>query len=250
MPYTQIENNKIYYGLKDHLAETNLILIHGAGGNHTHWAPALRKIPGVNTHALDLPGHGLSVGSPLPDIGAYARFIENFVETLALTHVTLAGSSMGGAIALTLAIQKKPWLKKLILMGTGAKLPVNPQFMDHLKTKPQEAIGFMASHMYSKQAPETLVNAARDELLRIKPSLLVNDFKACSEYNLENKVQGINIPTLILVGEHDKMTPPSLSAQLHQAIHGSSLHVIPNAGHALALEAPEACLDLIEKFVP
>jgi pimeloyl-ACP methyl ester carboxylesterase len=82
-----------------------VILLHGAGGNYITWPPQIRRLPGLNLFAVDLPGHGKSEGMGRQSIRAYADDVLALIESLRLRPAALAGISMGGAIALTLAIE-------------------------------------------------------------------------------------------------------------------------------------------------
>ena len=97
-----------------------IIFIHGAGGNALVWQNQRRGLDrGVNTVCVDLPGHGQSEGSGCASIAAYSTWLLRFLYSLELDKVTLAGHSMGGAIALETAIQSSQHLKGLVLVSQG-----------------------------------------------------------------------------------------------------------------------------------
>jgi pimeloyl-ACP methyl ester carboxylesterase len=107
-----------------------LVLVHGAGGTHRHWPEELRALPGRRVLALDLPGHGGSPGPSLSSIGAYARSVLAALDALEIPSAVLAGHSMGGAIALTLALEAPSRVAGLALVATGAKLRVSKFVLD------------------------------------------------------------------------------------------------------------------------
>jgi len=103
MPTLTIADQTIYYTHSNPSAlvvqRPPLVLVHGAGGDHLHWPPQLRRLAGCEVYALDLPGHGHSPGAGRNTITAYAQVLNAFADTLALPPFVLAGHSMGGAIA-------------------------------------------------------------------------------------------------------------------------------------------------------
>ena len=99
-----------------------------------NWPPQLRRLAGMTVYALDLPGHGNSPGSGLQSIEAYRDSVFAFAEALNLPRSVVAGHSMGGAIALDMALQAPKRLAGLILLGTSDRLPVSKRLMDELET--------------------------------------------------------------------------------------------------------------------
>ena len=99
-------------------AVPDVLLIHGAGGDHRHFPPALTDLPGVRVHALDLPGHGAAEGRFADSVEVYADAVAAYVESRGLARVVLAGHSMGGAVVMTLALRAPAWLRAQVLIGT------------------------------------------------------------------------------------------------------------------------------------
>ena len=75
------------------------------------------------------------------------------------------------------------------------------------------------------------------------------DFRACDAYDLADQLDQVQTPTLILVGEQDKMTPLRFSEELAEGISGAQLKVIPRAGHMVVLEQPERVTEWIRSFL-
>ena len=107
-----------------------LLLIHGAGGSRLHWPPGIRRLTGWRVLAIDLPGHGDSPGPGERSIEAYTGCVLEWLDEYGVERVIPAGHSMGGAIALTLALQAPDRLAGMVLVGSGARLRVAPSILE------------------------------------------------------------------------------------------------------------------------
>ncbi len=136
-----------------------LVLIHGAGGTHLHWPSEVRRIPNYHILAPDLPGHGKSGGRGLQTIPAYTDAILEWMQAIDLHRAVFAGHSMGGAIAMHLAIEHPQHVLGLGLLGTGARLRVHPDILQDTasETTFQRAVDTIVDWAFSEQAPERLV---------------------------------------------------------------------------------------------
>jgi pimeloyl-ACP methyl ester carboxylesterase len=128
-------------------------------------------------------------------------------------------------------------------------MPVNPVILEGLKQDPAAIIGLAAKFSIAKENRERLSGLITENLSRVKTEILYGDFFACSKLDIAEAVAGIRIPTLILCGAEDKMTPPALSEQLQDHIPGAGLALIPGAGHFVMLENPEAFNEVLADFV-
>ena len=100
-----------------------------------------------------------------------------------------------------------------------------------------EAIGKFAFH--SKTSPK-LIEASLKVVRKCPAKVIRRDFELCDAFDIMEEVEKLNLPTLILVGDSDQMTPPKYSAYLHDKIKGSEYHIIENAGHSLMFEQPDS----------
>src|SRR5512135_1261958 len=108
-----------------------VILLHGAGGNCLFWPPGLRRLEGLRIYAPDLPGHGKSAGIGKQSILDYAGCLLDFMRALTISKAIFVGHSMGGAIALHLAIHHPRHTLALTLLGAGARMRVAPELLDN-----------------------------------------------------------------------------------------------------------------------
>jgi pimeloyl-ACP methyl ester carboxylesterase len=85
--------------------------------------------------------------------------------------------------------------------------------------------------------------------MRCRPDVLYNDFLACDRFDLTREVEKINLPTLILCGDEDEMTPLKYSQFLHDRIKDSKIEILPNAGHMVMMESPQAFNEKIQELI-
>lgn len=252
MPSISIEGQTLVY--QQHVAAPSgtcppLVLVHGAGGDSLHWPPPLRRLPVSDVYAVDLPGHGQSVGAGRNTIAGYTQVLNAFVEALALPPFVLAGHSMGGAIALDFALHYGAQLAGLALVGTGARLRVNATLLDGLSTDFAATTAQLIDWMYAPVFPSAPRQRALAHLRRTDLQTLCDDFAACDAFDVRSQVSSLTLPTLIICGIADKMTPVKVSEALHQAIVGSQLHLVQDAGHMVMIEQPVVVTALIREFL-
>ncbi|MGW8144637.1 MAG: alpha/beta fold hydrolase [Anaerolineales bacterium] len=232
-------------------SKTPLLLIHGAGGAYLSWSSELRRLPGNDVLAIDLPGHGDSPGESMGSIGAYADEVLNFLDQLKIDQVVLSGHSMGGAIAMQLCLDQPERVAGLILVGSGAKYEVNPKLIEYCEsdiTYPH-ALDLIIKFSFSQATDKRLVELAAKRLAETPPKILQADFIACDRFEISNQLGEINQPTLVICGEEDRMMPVSCSKMLTEGIPKSRLEIVPAAGHMVMLERPEVVAQLVLEFL-
>lgn len=249
MPYITIQGKRTYYYQKfDFQANLpTLLFVHGAGGSGKIWSYQLAGIQGYNLIALDLPGHGHSEGSAADNIIEYCEFVGHFAQALELRQFTIAGHSMGGAIAIELALTYPELLNGLIIVDSGARLRVNPMVLDMLSRgeHPLDNV----KYSYSPNSSPDFLTKAAEEMKRIPTNVYLVDFMACNKFNVMDRVQTIMNPTLVICGQNDQMTPVKYSEYLHKEIPNSTLALISDAGHMAMIERPDQVNSAINNFL-
>lgn len=227
-----------------------LVLLHGAAGNHLFWPTELRRLPGRTVLALDLPGHGRSVETGgMQRIAAYAAEVIGCLHALDIPRVILAGHSMGGALALALALSNPELVAGLVLISTAARFQVNSALLAAASpTGFSQAVEDICRWSFSSQADPRLVALARQRMTEVRPSVLHGDLLACAEVDFREDLSRLACPTLVLCGSEDRMTPLRQSQYLADAISGARLQVIEGAGHMLMLEQPQPVAQVVGNF--
>ncbi|GAB1420126.1 alpha/beta fold hydrolase [Anaerolineales bacterium] len=222
-----------------------LVLIHGAGGSHLDWPKSLRNFPQRTVYALDLSGHMKSPGDGHQSVADYALDIHAFLESLELDNPILLGHSMGGAIVQYIGRYLPQNIGGLILIATGARLSVNPIILHGLLNNADVTIQQLANWMWAKSMPQTVKDSSVQQMLQIPASIIHGDYSACDQFDFEPELAAINLPTLVIAGSADRMTPPQLGETLANTIPHARLELIPDGGHFLTLEQPERVTQII-----
>lgn len=220
-------------------AKPDLLMLHGAGGSTMNYLLQLSGLGGVcNPAALDLPGHGQTPGPASDSVEVYTDWLAEFLDAGPVRPVLL-GHSMGGAIAQTLALKRPDLISGLILVGTGCRLRVAPAILEGVATNFGPAVEMIVVFAHGDQPDPNLVRQGVELMSAAGPEVLGGDFTACDRFDLCDAVEGIHTPTLVVVGDQDKMTPLKYSRTLVDKIPGARLAVIPGAGHLAHVERPQ-----------
>jgi pimeloyl-ACP methyl ester carboxylesterase len=228
-----------------------MVLLHGAGGSHQSWPPQIRRLSGQRTFALDLPGHGRSEGVGKQDINEYARSVYEFMKAVRLSNVVVVGFSMGGAIAMSLALSYRKRVIGLGLIGSGAKMRVAASMLELASTPSTflSAVETVVDNSYSSDVDPRVKELAVQQMSETRQAVLYGDFLACDEFDVMERAEKIHVPTLLICGSSDRMTPPNRSEYLHDQIEGAQLHILDGAGHMVMIERPDEVAGLLGEFV-
>jgi len=238
MPYTAVASERVFYARRSALSPEapDLILVHGAGGNHQHWGAAVRNLNCANVYALDLPGHGRSSGKGRAAIADYAAFVVGLMDALGLQKAVIAGHSMGGAIATTMALEYPQRVAGLVLVGTGARLRVLPKILEGTLNDFDHTVELICRYAYAPHAPHELVHLGQQQMLQVAPQTIHDDFVACNAFDVMERLAQVRCPTLIICGTQDALTPPKYSSFLAERIAGSELMLVEGGGHMVMVE--------------
>ncbi|MCL6447528.1 MAG: alpha/beta hydrolase [Armatimonadetes bacterium] len=251
MPEALVNGLRISYEISGEEAGTSptaVIYIHGSGGTGYVWKNQLRvRVPGFCQVTVDLPGHGRSAGAGARTIEEYSSFIRDFARAVFGAPVVLAGHSMGGAVAMSFALVYPEYLKGLILAGTGARLRVAPAVLEAVQDPEKSAA--LRGYAYSPKTSPAVVEEAEKEADLTPAQVRYNDFLACDRFDIMDRVKEIRVPTLVVCGEDDVLTPVKYSRYLEANIPGARLAVIPAAGHMVMREQPEEVNKAIAEFL-
>jgi pimeloyl-ACP methyl ester carboxylesterase len=233
-----------------------VVLLHGAGFDHTAWALHSRWFAhhGFAVLAPDLPGRGWSQGPALPSIGEMADWTIALLDAAGAQQAHLIGHSMGSLIALDAGARHPPRVTALSLIGTAATMTVGPDLLKAAEADDQAAVdmvsiwglGFRAELGGSLAPGLWMHGEAQSTLRRCAPGVLFSDLSACNAYaNALAAAARISVPTTLILGERDMMTPARAGKTLAAAIPHARTVVLPGAGHMLMAERPDELLAVL-----
>ncbi len=227
-----------------------IVFLHGAGGSrHTfrdQWA-GLKG--GVRMVIPDLPGHGGSGGSPRKTVDACAGWVADFLEEIRLDRFVIAGHSMGGAIALQAALGRIKGLEALVLLGTGARLRISPVILQGIGERFEAFVPELVGWMTSAASSALLRDDITRDVISTRPATFLADFHACNAFDVMDRLGEIRVPTLVVNGDDDRLTPLKYGEYLAANIPGAVLKIIRGAGHLVMLEKSAEVNAVITSFV-
>ncbi|MDQ7039655.1 MAG: alpha/beta hydrolase [Rhodothermus sp.] len=254
-----------------------VVLVHGLGTNLSIWRevwPRLRQK--VRVLAPDLPGFGLSDKHDVPATPSfYADVLAAWLDTLELAQVDVVGLSMGGQIALTMALQHPDRIRRLVLVAPAGIETFTPEAAAQLKALfTAETIVAMPPALYAQNVQRNFAHWDPDQfgwLLQQRAQMQRRtDFRAYAEANARAvagmldepvfaRLPEVSHPTLVVFGEADQLIPnrffrPSetpadiLQVALQRLPHAQGI-LISAAGHLLVLEQPEAFAQQVLRFL-
>ena len=251
MPHVRVGDIELYYELLDFTEQWRagfapVVLVHGLGGDHHMWlyqVPELcRRFP---TITLDLRGHGEST-QPKNDFSMadLALDIVRLLRTLGVERAHLVGLSLGGMVAQQFALDYPSATASLVLADTLCGVP--PEYADVMRA----AVQFIEQNSMAEIAKARITNAFSDaidpatrsyfidQVARNDKTAYVRAARAAFGFAAGARLAEITVPTLVIVGELDRVTPPPLSEDLARRLRGARLVRIAGAGHISNIERP------------
>ena len=239
-----------------------IIFIHGFPFNKSMWDKQFNALKNnYRVIAYDVRGHGNSdAGTGDFSIELFVKDLLNFMDELNIDKAMLCGLSMGGYIALN-AIQKYPDRFDALILSDTNCIADTPE----VKEKRMKTIASIKKDGVEKFAEESIKNlfapnsfgtkvkeiaAVREMIMNTPKQSLYKTLRAFYERKETcSKLQDINVPVLIMVGNEDKITPPAAAELMHEKIKDSLLFIVEHAGHLSNLENPLEFNNQLEELV-
>ncbi|MCY0897758.1 MAG: alpha/beta hydrolase [Firmicutes bacterium] len=216
-------------------------LIHGAASTRLTWTRQLQVLPLVERASLP----PLDAVEPPFLIDAWADYC---LSQLTQPSVIM-GHSLGGAIAQIMALKDPTMVLGLVLVGTAPRLPVNPDLIEALRKHPDTALQNIARWSLAPDAPSELLQRSLHQVASVDTHRALREFLACTYFDVRDKLHQITCHRAVIAGERDRMTPLTLVSEFREAWPDVPLYTIPNAGHMMMLEQPEAFNQILGELV-
>ncbi|WP_027582488.1 alpha/beta fold hydrolase [Bradyrhizobium sp. Ai1a-2] len=207
----------------------------------------------------ELPGFGRSRAVDGGLAAVADRMAEALQEAADGVAPIVLGNGYGGFVALQMAIRHPAIASRLILADCGAAFsePGREAFRAMAAVSKEKGVAAITdvamrrlfAPEFQAQHPE-LMRDRREAFLRTDPDVFRAACEALAGLDLRPQLQGVKLPVLVLVGEHDEATPPPMSHELTAGLPDARLKIIPGCAHVPQLQAPEVFLDTIGDFLP
>ena len=252
-----IQNKSVYASDAGHGIENSkdtIVFLHGSGLSHIVWSLTEQFFSNkkFNVLSIDLPGHGNSEGPCLDSIEKIADWLEQVFAELKLKNLILIGHSQGCLEALEYSFKYKSRLKKIVFIGGSYRMPVNKDLIDLALNGDSDAVklmmkwGYEGSKKFIGGNPvEKIIQSPRDI-----SEILAVDLSACNNYsNGSEAAKTIKLPTLLILGELDKMVNLEVGKKFSNLLEQSKTHIINGCGHMIMIEKAFEMREKILKFL-
>ncbi len=184
-------------------------------------------------------------------VGGLQKFVQRFIEHREYNHIHLMGNSLGGHVALVHVLKKPEKIKSLILTGSSGLFEngmgdTYPKRGDKEYIRNKTALTFYDPALATDELVDEVFEITNNRLKVIKIIALA---KSAIRNNLGEELNQIKLPTCLIWGNNDTITPPFVGEEFHKLIPNSELHFIDKCGHAPMMEVPAAFNKILEDFL-
>lgn len=228
-----------------------LVCVHGSADNHHVYDRLVEALSGRRTYAIDLPGRAGDDGPPRATVAEMEVFLRRFVDAEVDGDYVVVGHSLGGAVAIEHAIvTPAPRLKGLVLLATGARLRVHPMILQLFEQVSKSGVlPPQPPGLYEPGVDPGLVEEASKHRALTPIETGGADWRAADSFDRMQDLGRIEVPTLILAGTEDALTPLKYAQYLDTHIRDSELHILDGAGHMFLMERPAQIAPAIATFI-
>ncbi len=258
MSVLHVNGADLYYRLDGAEREDVVVFINSLGCDLHMWDAQVASLQDrFRIVRYDARGHGRSTCSQEPfTLDQLAGDALAIMDHVGISRANVCGLSLGGATALWLAAHRPDRIERAVFANTGAKIGT-PEIWNariaavragDMAVVREGTLERFLSAPFRARCPDVARRIA-DMLQATSPQGYVGCCEALRDADLRPDIATIALPSLIIASELDVSTPPSLSQELHAAIAGSELVVIPQTAHLSSVESPDAFNDALLKFL-
>ncbi len=227
-----------------------LLLLHGLIGQMHHWDGVLDGLADLcRPMALSLPILGPALCEPSVD--GLRDYVRGFLDALEISRAAVGGNSLGGHVAIELALKHPERVSKLMLTGSSGllergftrRVPRRPS-REYVRRKMEEAF------YDPRLVGDAWVHDVRAVLTTRASALQVLRFaQDAKRQNVGDRLRAIQVPTLLVWGREDRITPPDVGERFRELIPGAQLCYLSRCGHSPMLERPEAFTEVVANWL-
>ncbi len=227
-----------------------LMLLHGLFGALSNFSDLIEKFR--HTHKVVVPLLPLFDLDLLhTSVKGLAKYVQQFIDHKGYDQIHLLGNSLGGHVGLVYILNHPEKIKTLTLTGSSglfenAMGDSYPKRGDYEYIKAKTAATFYDPAVATKELVDEVFEITNN---RIKVIKIIALAKSAIRHNLGEELGKIEVPTLLIWGKNDNVTPPFVGEEFHKLIPNSELAFIDKCGHAPMMEVPNEFNDILEKFL-
>jgi len=227
-----------------------LILLHGLFGALSNFADLIEHFKKSHKVVVPLlPLFELDIFHTT--VGGLAKYVQKFIDHQGYENIHLLGNSLGGHVALVYVLKHPEKIKSLILTGSsglfengmGDSYPKRGDY-DYIKRKTE--VTFYDPATATKELVDEVFEITNN---RIKVIKIISLAKSAIRNNLGDEISQINVPTLLIWGNNDTITPPFVGQEFNKLMPNSELYFIDKCGHAPMMEVPAEFNRILEEFL-
>lgn len=240
-------NSEIHFRNFESIDKEKKSILFIAGAGMDHRLVRSLKLPDSEFNKpliIDLPGHGDSKGSSRNSIRSYSKFLIDCLESYDLKNLSLCGHSMGGLIALDMAMQKDFSVQSIILVNSIYPIRVAEPLLAKARASNGDAADFIIKYGLYKRLLGIKNAFSEDQDL-----VMLDDLEACNNYQLDlNELNNLGIPISIILGSKDKLVDMKAVENFTASV-SSNTYTMNEVGHFTFFEDPVELSNLISKII-
>ena len=227
-----------------------LLVLHGLFGSLSNFAEVIDGFS--KNYKVLVPIMPLYTNPLLKtSVGGMATYIKDFMSFKELENVTLLGNSLGGHVALVCALDVPEKIHSLVLTGSsglyenafGGSFP-RREDKEYLRQK--IAVTFYDPSVATDELVDEVFKIVND---RTKLVRILAMAKSAIRHNMANDLDKFKMPTCLIWGKNDSITPPEVAEEFHKHLEDSELHWIDKCGHAAMMEHPEEFNEILNEWL-
>lgn len=222
-----------------------IVLLHGAAGHKDAWDLSSSGWGTSDLWSVSLPGRPGSPGAPASTAEAAAKWVHSALAGLGVRDAaTWVGHSFGGAVALE-AARLQFGVAKLVLVASAARLKVSSALL----AAAEKATAPLSMEMaFGPGATKSTIASYQEATAKVPLTTALADWRACDGFDRRAELSTIEVPTLVLYGEADALTPPKFQGPLAEALPQGRAEAYSGVGHMLPWEAKEHFIESVLAF--
>jgi pimeloyl-ACP methyl ester carboxylesterase len=245
----QVKQDGKYKFIEEGEGET-LIMLHGLFGAMSNFSGVIEHFK--HTHKVVVPLLPLFELDLLhTTVSGLEKFFHKFIDHRGYTNVHLMGNSLGGHVALVHLLKKHDRIKTLILTGSSGLFENGmgdsyPKRGDYEYIRKKTEMTFYDPKTATKELVDEVYQIVNERMKTLK---VISLARSAIKNNLGDELKQITLPTLLIWGNNDSITPPFVGREFHKLIPHSELHFIDHCGHAPMMEVPAEFNLILEQFL-